>query len=38
MTGIMNTKDKEVEMQEPLVELDRVDSTWDGSSSTEFKL
>ena len=36
MTSILNTNDTEVDVQEPLVELDEVDSAWDRSCSTEF--
>ena len=34
---ILNTNDTEVDVQEPLVELDEVDSAWDISCSTEFE-
>ena len=37
MTSILNTNDTEVNLQEPLVELDEVDSAWDRSCSTEFE-
>jgi hypothetical protein len=37
MTGIINTNNKEVELHEPLVELDEVDPAWDGSCSNEFE-
>jgi len=39
MTSILNTStnDTEVDMQEPLVELDEVDRAWDRSCSTEFE-
>jgi hypothetical protein len=37
MTSILNTNDKEVELHEPLVELDEVDPAWDGSCSNEFE-
>jgi len=37
MTSILNTNDAEVNMQEPLVELDGIDPTWDRSCSTEFE-
>jgi hypothetical protein len=37
MTSILNTNDREVEMQEPLVELDEVDPAWDISQSTELR-
>jgi hypothetical protein len=36
MASILNTNDREVEMQEPLVELDEVDPAWD-SHSTELR-
>jgi hypothetical protein len=36
MTNI-NTNDTEVDMQEPLVELDEVDSAWDRSCSTDLE-
>jgi hypothetical protein len=38
MTNILNTNDREVEMQEPFVELDEVDPAWDGGRSTVLKL
>jgi hypothetical protein len=37
ITSILNTNDTEVNVQEPLVELDEVDLTWDRGSSTEFE-
>jgi hypothetical protein len=37
MTSILNTNDTEVDVQEPLVELDEVDSARDRSCSTEFE-
>jgi hypothetical protein len=37
MTSILNTNDTEVDVQEPLVELDEFDSAWDRSCSTEFE-
>jgi len=37
MTSILNTNDREVEMQEPLVQLDEVDPAWDISHSTEMR-
>ena len=37
MTSILNTNDAEVNMEEPLVELDEIDPTWDRSCSTEFE-
>ena len=37
MTSILNTNDAEVKMQEPLVELDETDPTWDRSCNTEFE-
>ena len=37
MTSILNTNDTEVDVQEPLVELDAFDSAWDRSCSTEFE-
>jgi hypothetical protein len=37
MTSILNTNDAEVDMQEPLVELDEVDPAWNRSCSTEFE-
>ena len=37
MTSILNTNDTEVELQEPLVELDEVDPAWDKSCSNEFE-
>lgn len=37
MTSILNTNDKEVEMQEPLVELEKFDTTWSSDRTTEFK-
>ena len=37
MTSILNTNDKEVEMQEPLVELEKIDPTWSGNRITEFR-
>jgi hypothetical protein len=37
MTSILNTNDTEVEIQEPLLELDEVDPAWDRSHRTEFK-
>ena len=37
MTSILNTNDTEVDVQQPLVELDDVDSAWDRSRSTEYE-
>ena len=37
MTSILNTNDTKVDIQEPLVELDEVDSAWNRSCSTEFE-
>lgn len=37
MTSILNTNDREVEMQEPIVEIDEVDPAWDISHSTELR-
>ena len=37
MTSILNTNDAEVYIQEPLVELDEIDITWDRSCTTEFE-
>ena len=37
MTSILNTSDRDVEMQEPIVELHEVDQGRDGSRSAEFK-
>jgi hypothetical protein len=37
MTSILNTNDKEMQMQEPLVELEKVDPTWSGNRTTEFR-
>ena len=36
MTSILNTNDKEVEMKEPLVELEKFDTTWSNDRTTEF--
>ena len=37
MTNILNTNDTEADAQEPLVDLDEVDSAWDRSCSPEFE-
>ena len=37
ITSILNTNDTEVNVQEPLVELDDVDLTWERDSCTEFE-
>ena len=37
MTSILNTNDTEVDMQEPLAELNEVDPAWDRSCSTQFE-
>jgi len=37
ITSILNTDDMEVTVQEPLVELDEVDLTWERGCSTEFE-
>jgi hypothetical protein len=37
MTIILNTNNTEVDMQEQLVELDKVDTAWDRSCSTELE-
>ena len=37
ITSILNTNDTEVNVQEPLVELDEVDLTWERDSCTEFE-
>jgi hypothetical protein len=37
MTSILNTNDREVEMQEPLLQLDEVDLAWDISHITELR-
>jgi hypothetical protein len=36
MTSIKNTRDNEVEIQEPVIDLDEFDPTWDVSRSTGF--
>jgi hypothetical protein len=35
--SILNTNDKEVELHEPLIELDENDPAWDGSCSNDFE-
>jgi len=37
ITSILNTNDTEVNVQEPLIELDEVDLTWERGCSTEFE-
>ena len=37
MMSILSTNDTEVDMQEPLVELDEIHSAWDRSCSTVFE-
>ena len=37
MTSTLNTNEKEVDMQEPLVQLDQVNPAWDRSCSTELE-
>ena len=37
MTSILIANDTEVDMQEPLVELDEIDPAWDRSCRTEFE-
>jgi len=37
ITSILNTNDTEVNVQEPLVELDEIDLTWERGCSTEFE-
>jgi hypothetical protein len=37
MTSVLNTTELELEVQEPVVELDEVESVWKGGWSTEFE-
>jgi len=37
MSSMLNTNDREVDIQEALLELDEVDSAWGRSCSTEFE-
>jgi len=37
VTSILNANDTEVDIQEPLVELDEVDPMWDRGCGTEFE-
>jgi hypothetical protein len=37
MTSILNTNDVEVEIQEPLIELDEVNPDWGARDATDFK-
>lgn len=37
MTSVLNTNDVELKVQEPAVELDEIESVWEGGCRTKFK-